>query len=422
MSVRSKVRLTKRLVDATVADEHREIVIWDTELKGFGLRIRPGGAKSYIVHKRIGRRQFKYTIGTHGAPWTVETAREQALKAMLQAAQSGIDPSAEKRSVREQLSVAELVEEYLTTGRADKPEKRPRSWEVEASVLRRHVVPLLGSKPVRTLTPEILRRWQGDVVAGKTSIDVRTKKRGRAIVTGGPGIAPKAMGALSAMLTWGVSKGHLAANPAMNVKKLPDRRRDRYLSEDEVRRMFTAMAELEAAGEINPTSHDAIMLLALTGARPSEIFGLRWSEVDFTRGYALLPPDRHKTGRTGEPRIIQFNEAALKILAKRPRHTEFVFPDNSGRKPISRVQDAWELIRETAKLDGTVLYTLRHSFASFAIDQGESLYVVGRALGHRKAATTERYAHVRDALAQRVAAGVGNKLSALAGKIRRDEE
>jgi len=421
MVARTPIRITKRIVDAAVPDGDKERVIWDSELKGFGVRVRPSGMKSYIVHKRIGRRQFKYTIGNHGAPWTVDTAREQALKAILAAAQTGENPSAKKRSVREQLSVAELIEEYLTAGKLDKPEKGERTWYVEASVLRRHAGPMLGSKPIGSLTPEILTRWQADVVNGKTSVDQKTKRRGRAIVKGGRGIAPRAMGALSAMLSWAVTKGFVVENPALKVQKLPDRRRDRFLTEDEVRRMFDVMRGLEKAGEITPASHDVIMLLALTGARPAEIMGLRWSEIDSARGFATLPADRHKTGKSGEPRIIHFNEAAKDVLKRRPRHTEFVFPDATGAQPIKRVQDAWELIRERADLPGVVLYTLRHSFASFAIDDGESLYVVGRALGHKKAATTERYAHVRDGLAQRVAAGVGAKLTAISRKSERDE-
>lgn len=237
-----------------------------------------------------------------------------------------------------------------------------------------------------------------------------------AIVTGGRGVAVRAMTSVSAMLSWAVSKGLLKENPAFRVKKLPDRRRERFLSEEEVQRMFQAMGDLERSGEISPASHDVIMLLALTGARQSEVIGLRWSEVDMNHGHATLPPDRHKTGSSGASRILHFNEAALSVLKRRPRHTEFVFPDSTGHQPIKRVQDAWEKVRDRADLRDAVLYTLRHSFASFAIDEGESLYVVGRALGHRKAATTERYAHIRATLAQRVASSVGTKMAALAKK------
>jgi integrase len=314
------------------------------------------------------------------------------------------------------------VRVYRVEGRIDMPNKRPRTWEVELSALRRHVVPLLGTKVTQQLSPEMIRKWQSDVVAGKTAIDERTKARGRAIVTGGQGAATRAMSALSSMLTWAVKRGMIPSNPALKVDKLQQRRRNRFLSEEEARRMFAVMGELLENGHINQTQYDVLFLLALTGARPSEIMGLRWSELDLSRGFAAIPPNRHKTGASGELRVIQFDKTAIDLLRSRPRDTEWVFPDATGLKPLSRVQDAWEKVRDAADLKDAVVYTLRHSFASFAIDQGESLYVVGRAMGHRKAATTERYAHVRDALAQRVVAGVGARLASLAADSDKSEE
>lgn len=404
------VRLTKRIVDAAMAPPSGEYTLWDSDLKGFGLRVRAGGSKIYVVKQRVHGRQFKLTIGKHGSPWTPDSARERAAQA-LRDATVGIDPSSEKREARTDLSVRELLELYREEGPANSPDKRPRTWEVEFSALRRHVVPLLGSNRCRQLTPEMIRKWQADVVAGKTAVDERTKARGRAIVTGGPGATARAMSALSSMLSWAVRRGLMAENPALKVKKLKQKRRNRFLSEAEAVRMFSTMDELTATGMINPAHRDAILLMALTGARPSEILGLRWSEVDLERGFAALPPERHKTGASGDLRVIQLDATALDVLRDRPQLGPFVFPDSTGAQPIKRVQDSWERIREVAGLEGTVLYTLRHSFASFAIEQGENLYVIGRAMGHRKAATTERYAHVRDALAQRVVASVGAKLA-----------
>lgn len=408
----TNVRLTKRAVDAAAAPASGEYTLWDTDLKGFGLRIREGGSKIYIVKRRVKGRQFKLTIGRHGSPWTPETARECAAQALREAT-LGIDPSSDRREARTDLTVKELFELYQSEGPASLPDKRPRTWEVEFSALRRHVVPLLGSKGCRHLTPDMLRKWQSDVVAGKTAVDERTKVRGRAIVTGGPGATTRAMSALSSMLSWAVRRGLMSENPALKVEKLKQKRRNRFLSEDEAARMFAAMDDLVAKGLLNPMHRDAILLMALTGARPSEIMGLRWSELDLARGFAAIPPERHKTGASGELRVIQFDATAIEVLRNRPRIGSFVFPDATGTQPIKRVQDSWERIREAAELDGVVLYTLRHSFASFAIEQGENLYVIGRAMGHRKAATTERYAHVRDALAQRVVASVGAKLASV---------
>lgn len=169
------------------------------------------------------------------------------------------------------------------------------------------------------------------------------------------------------------------------------------------------LATLEAAGEVSKTFGDAIRLLLLTGARKTEVLGLRWSEVDLGRLTLTLPPERTKAGgKTGERRIA-LSPAAAAILAERRKLAsgEFVFPSDKGEGHAIGLRRAFVKVRDAAGQPGLRIHDLRHSYASLLIASGESLFLVGKALGHTSARTTERYAHLADdplqAAADRVA-------------------
>ena len=130
-------------------------------------------------------------------------------------------------------------------------------------------------------------------------------------------------------------------------------------------------------------------LLALTGCRKSEVTTLRWAQVD--RDAEVLRLANSKTG----PRVVPLSPPALAILDAVPRtEREHVFPSNRRAGPIANVRKLWVDLCRRANIQGATLHTLRHSLASTAVMGGASLYLVGKALGHSQAATTERYAHL----------------------------
>ena len=222
-------KITKRVVDSTKPGG-RDVLVWDAELPGFGLRVKPSGTKSYVLQYRNKEgRSRRLTIGRHG-PVTAERAREKALRLLADIAE-GADPADGKADARKAPTVAELAARYLAEGRVDKPTKKTSSWEADASNLRRHIVPLLGDRLAVALTAADVARFQADVAAGRSAADVRTGPRGRAIVRGGEGTAARSLGTLAAMLEWAVHRGILPANPAKRVRPykgreegaLPDR-------------------------------------------------------------------------------------------------------------------------------------------------------------------------------------------------------
>ncbi|CCG41810.1 tyrosine-type recombinase/integrase [Magnetospirillum molischianum] len=398
-------RLTKRTVDAAKPDG-RDYFLWDEDLPGFGLRVFASGAKSYLIQYRVGRTVRRFTIGPHGA-FTPDEARSRAAK-LLQTVRDGGDPSAEKKDRLKAETVAELADLYLgPDGRAARPRKKESSWTQDTSCIRRHILPLLGRKVARNLTAEDIERFQADVAAGKTATDEKTGFRGRAIVKGGKGVAARAVSSLSAMLAYGVSRKLFATNPAQGVVLYKGEKKERPLGPSEVATLARGLAILEDLGMVSPSMAAAIKLLLLTGARKGEITNLRWEYVDLEGGRLNLPDS--KTGA----KVIPLPAAAARIIADLPRRSEWVLPSTRSDGPIVGLQKTWEMTREWCGIDAVRLHDLRHSFATYAVSDGASLYLVGKALGHKQSRTTERYAHVADDPVKAVMDRTADHLAAL---------
>jgi integrase len=411
-------KLTKRTVDAAAPalDGSRRFV-WDSDLKGFGLLVTPAGAKSYVVQYRTEHgRSRRLTIGRHGSPWTPEKARERA-EELLRDVAVGADPMERRREARKAETVSELIDLYLEKGPAANTKKKASSWAADRSNLMRHVKPLLGSKVVASLTKEDIEDFQRDVAAGKTAADVKTKARGRAIVSGGKGTAARSTAVLGAMLAFAVERRMIPKNPAAKVTLYEGAKKERFLTGTEAATLSSTMVTMVAAGELNPTAAAAIRLLLLTGCRKSEVLTLKWSYVDLEGGRLNLPDS--KTGAKSVP----LGAPALSLLGGIERTASgYVFPAARGAGHFTGVQKAWEAVRKRAGLGDVRIHDLRHSFASFAVAGGASLYLVGKVLGHAQAKTTQKYAHLADDPLRAVADATAGKIAgAMAPKDRSGE-
>jgi integrase len=177
--------------------------------------------------------------------------------------------------------------------------------------------------------------------------------------------------------------------------------------------MGAAIRGLEAERDVSPFALAAIRWLAFTGARPSEALSLRWADVDLDHGTATLADS--KTGA----KTIHMSPPAVKVLAglRRLEGDDRVFPPLRREATEANLESAWRCVRKRAKLDGVRLYdAARHSFASVAVSAGASLYLTGALLGHRKATTTERYAHIAADPLKTLAADVGKRIAAAMGE------
>jgi len=403
-------KLTKRFVDALKPVE-RDTLYRDTDLKGFGLRVKPSGVRTWVcVYRNAAGRTRKLALGKVGVV-TPEEARQRAREALGEVSK-GADPSADRHAKRADLTIAELIERYLQDGPADKPAKKASSWATDASNLNRHVIPTLGRKSLSSLTPADVQRFQRDATAGKTRADGKgERKRGRLRVRGGAGTAWRTTVVLAGMLAWAVARGLRADNPAKGVKLNKLAKRERFLTATELAVLGEAMATLENEGA-NAGSLAIVRLLILTGARRNEIASLRWEHVDFERGALRLPDS--KTGA----KVVPLGAPALDVLARLPRREDspWVFPAARGRGHHQGVPAVWRKLVKAAGLVGVRLHDLRHGFASFAVAAGDSLYLVGKVLGHTQATTTQRYAHLQLDPVRAVADRTARKLAgALAG-------
>lgn len=383
------IKLSKRTIDAIEVGDRPEFY-FDTDLKGFGLKVMPTGTKTFIVEYRVtgGRTAPKrrLTLGKFGA-LTAEEARDLA-KATLGGVHAGSDPASEKAKLRAEMTFDQVCDLYLKEGCET---KKASTIATDSGRIERHIKPLLGKKRIGEITRTDIERFMRDVAAGKTAADIKTKKRGRAIVEGGKGTATRTVGLLGGIMTFAVNRGMRADNPVRGVKRYADKKGETFLSSAELAKVGAALTALEAEGA-NPSAIAIIRLLAFTGARKSEIAALRWSEVDLARGYLRLGDS--KTGA----KVIPIGAPACQVLANVAaiEGSAFVFPAEKGDSHFQGVEKVWRKAREAAGFPTLRLHDLRHSFASVGLARGDALPVIGAILGHADVKTTSRYAHLAD--------------------------
>jgi len=380
-------KLTKTAADNTVPGS-KDVYLWDANLPGFGLKITPTGHKVYLIQYRLNGRKGRtrrVSLGQHGVV-TTDAARKKA-KELLAQVQLGEDPAARLTLARTDMTIAELCDIYLAQGCGT---KKASTLATDKSNINRHIKPVLGTRHARQVSPADIERFQQAVARGVTKADVKTKKRGRAIVRGGSGTAARAVAVLGAIYTFAQKNGLRGDNPVRGVKLLQTEKRERFLSPDEFAALGNALRTAEDKGE-NPYAIAAIRLLAVTGCRKGEILTLQWSFVDREHGCLRLPDS--KTGA----KIVPLGKDALQLLKeiKAVKDSPYVFPGANGRHFVG-LQKVWEGIRDNAGLAGVRLHDLRHSFASVGVAGGLSLPIIGKVLGHTQSRTTQRYAHLGD--------------------------
>ena len=378
-------KLTKRAVEA-LKPANRDLILWDTELKGFGCKVTPKGKRVYFAYYRTREgQQRRPSIGVHGA-MTCEQARETARQWL---ADRDRDPSGQRQARKSAPTIAEFAERYVTQHAEAK--KSSKSTVQDRRMLERFVLPAFGKRKLAEVT-------RADVV----KLHHRLK--------GTPYQANRVLALLSKMFNlaehWDLRPD--GTNPCRHVEKYRERNRERFLSEAELARLAEVLAAAERTRTQSPSVIAAIRLLLFTGARLSEILTLRWEHVD-VEGQCLRLPDS-KTGA----KVVYLPPAALEILTALDRHEDnpYVIAGAKLGSHLINLQKPWRRIRANAGLGDVRLHDLRHSFASMAVAGGLTLPVIGALLGHTQPATTARYAHLADDPLKQAANLIGGRIAA----------
>lgn len=415
----TRTRITKRVVDGLKAQAD-EFFCWDSELIGFGVRVRPSGARSYVVKYRFGTGRTaptrRITIGAVGK-LTPDQARMIAKK-LLGAVAHGSDPAAERTSDRRAMTFQELAELFLADHVNVK--RKPSTAALYQDLLSRLVLPELGKRKAAALTTGELAR-------------LHLKMRDH------PYQANRMLAVVSSVYSFAEKRKILpfGSNPVRGIEKYPEQGRERFLSIAELTRLGDALREAETIGiayqvdetmatakharrvenrrtVIGPYAAAALRLLIFTGARLREILGLRWDWVDLDRGLLLLPDS--KTGK----KAIVLNAPAMKVLADLPRIGRYVIAGQSAgtEEEAARVDlhRPWRAVAERAGLTGVRLHDLRHTHASFGAGAGLGLPIIGKLLGHTHATTTARYAHLDVDPLRRASEHIGHRLAEAMGE------
>lgn len=366
-------RITKRVVDALKPGD----VAWE---HGFGVKRHADGTASYLLDYRIGRRRRRLTIGTHGAPWTVDTARQRANR-LLHGLADGADPLALKTATRAAPTVRELAERFMKEHVEAK--RKASTATLYRGIVTKVVVPTLGRHALADVT-------RADVAALHHRLRRTRSHANRTVLV------------LSKMFNlaerWGLRPD--GSNPCRHVERYPEQARQRYLSTDEFKRLGEALAAAERGPvpvrsepepiRLSPMALAAIRLLVYTGARRGEILTLKWEHVDLERGVLTLP-----TSKTGF-KVVHLNAPAIAVLAALPRvvGNPYILPGLRQGQHLVNATATWHAVRALAGIKDVRLHDLRHSLASIGAGAGLSLHLIGGLLGHTQAQTTQRYAHL----------------------------
>ena len=351
-------RLTQRLIDSLKPGKSvREFR--DTELRGFGVRILPSGRKRFFVHTQCNGKRTWTKIGD-ASTMTLADARDLA-RSHLAASRTG-DPS----------RLAEIAAGTPFEDVADAVFRRQsRHWKPGTLDVNRNY-----------LKNQILPRFRGQPIGAITSVDVQ---QWFASLRSTPAAADRAAPVLSVIMREAETLGFRpeGSNPCGNIRRYRRRGRERFLSREETRRLGTVLKRHDGHALAA-----AVKLLLLTGCRKSEIMTLQWQ--DFRDGHLFL-----RDGKTG-PRTVWLSSAARAVLDGLPRYGVWAFPGRSGSAPAQALDRFWLKLRNEAGLQDVRLHDLRHSYASLAIQAGETVLTIGRLLGHNKPDTTLKYIHLAD--------------------------
>lgn len=387
-------KITKTMVDQLRIDPDRDCYLWDSGIAGFGVKLTPKGARTYLFQYRDrSKRTRRITIGRHGSV-TAQQARDEAEK-LAARVRLGEDPAQINTAARSSLSVAEGFSRFFEEmgGR-----RKASSVAEYKRLFEKHIAPGIG----RLLIKDVER---SDIAQLHHAMRATPYQANRVLAVTG------------SFFTWAARRGlRPDSNPSRLVEKYKEEKKERFLSPIELTRLGAVLSASEPG---NPIAVNAIRLLLLTGMRKNEALTLKWDYVDQAAGLIRLPDS--KTGAKTIPLAAPASDILQVMERIKIEDNPYIFYGKKRGGHLIGLQKVWERIRRDAELTDVRIHDLRHSFASVGASGGDSLVILGAILGHADTSTTQRYAHLHDdprlAAAERIAGQISANLNGVEGDV-----
>lgn len=386
--------MTKKVTDRMVAGlplpRKGARVVYDGETHGFGVRVTANGSRAFVLDyaNRHGMHR-RHTIGKW-PEWSAADARNEALD-LRREIQRGADPVQDRREGREKAlaepTVKDLAEAYME--RHVMVRNGPDQRKNARDMIDKVIVPRFGGRRVSALRTADVQKLHDSMAAHKYS-------------------ANRVLTVLKAMFNRGIDWEMCADNPARDVKKYPEDKRNNWLVEEQLARLDRAITEYgQGSGEL-------IRLLLLTGARRGEWMRAKKEDFDLAHGIWTKPSHAVKERRQEHVPLNAATVAVLRrVMANTARTEPYLFPGTAKgtarvtiRRPWVQILKLAGLVEEYTKQGKRKalaryrplvrLHDLRHSYASWLAENGVPLSKIGKLLGHRRVETTDRYSHIAD--------------------------
>jgi len=377
--------------------ERQEFV--DTKVQGLMLIKRKNGIAQWALRYICPRsaKSQTYRIGSV-SEHDLQTARvmaqrvierEYPLDEVDRMRQSSMLPDESECKVSQRLLLREFVETYYLPYIMSSK----RSYKTDISVLNNHILPVLGSKELRIVSPYDVEK----MIQIMSSKGLSNATCNRALII--------TRFIFNCNLKWKTI--FIAHNPCLHMKeKVENNKKERFLNSQEISNLKAALKKSK-----NKFLPHIIQLMILTGCRRGEALQAKIIHFDFGRGDWLVP-----LPKGGKARHIPLNEVAIQTvkatiayrstLSERLQNSDYLFPSPITAEPFRQIHYSWDKVRKEANLQDVRMHDLRHSFASAMVNEGMTLYDVKQILGHTNIKTTERYAHLSNQRLRQAASSV----------------
>ncbi|WP_150525508.1 tyrosine-type recombinase/integrase [Roseibium sediminis] len=380
------MKLTEAAIARIAPGPSGEVVVRDSQLTGFAVRVRrkADGSLSHsfwvIYQERTHgkRRTIKVTIGQWKDPWTAAAARSEASR-LLEARARGERVVNAKKARKASRTIRDLADGF---GADHLPSVKPSTAKDYTHLLTNKILPVFSDHKVEEVTRGEIRDWH---------LSMRKT----------PYSANRSLAVLSKMFTYSMEREWRADNPATGVKKFPEKKREEWIDEHDLPAFKSALSQ-----RTGPYS-EAIRFLAVSGWRLSEALSLRWASVDLKRQIASL--DDTKTGA----QVRSLSSDAATIIDRQPSRSGYVFHLRSPHAPLCRknLREELQEVCRSAGIEPITIHGLRHTAATWSAISGANTMELREAFGWRTSAMAERYVERAETLARKGAERAANAIN-----------